>query len=399
MIIPESNLKSKMFFNPSKQNKKRVFLDYASTTPTDERVYLAMREIEGFFANPSALYKEGSDAGRVLEESRDIVAEVLECKSHEVIFTGSGTESCNLAIRGIVDNPKQSHIVTTTIEHSAVLESCRALEKRGAEVTYVDVDRDGVVSVDRVLNAIKPETGLVSVMYVNNEIGTIQPIRKIGVGIEKIRKERKESIYFHSDASQAPCYLNVKPENLKVDGLTLDGSKIYGPKGVGVLFSRSGFNLKSVIYGGGQEFGVRSGTESNVSIRGMAKALQIAVELMPSEKERVEKLRDELLEKILSLSSSISVNGDQNKKVSHIVNVCIPDTDSEFLVMKLDALGLACSSASSCKAKHKGSSSHVLKAIKKEECASSSLRFSLGRQTTLEDISFASQVLKQVLGV
>lgn len=397
MIIPESNLKSKMFFNLSKQNKRRVFLDYASTTPTDERVFLAMREAEKFFANPSALYREGSDAGRILEESRDMVAEVLSCKSQEVIFTSSGTESCNLAVRGFIDKPEKSHIVTTTIEHPAVLESCKALERRGASVTYVDVGQNGVVSVDRVLEAIKPETRLVSVMYVNNEIGTVQPIRKIGVEIEKIRKERSSSIYFHSDASQAPCYLNIKPENLKVDGLTLDGSKIYGPKGVGVLFSKSGFKLEPVIYGGGQEFGVRSGTENNVSLRGMAKALQVAVLLMPSEKERVAKLRDELLNQITSLLPSITVNGDSNEKVSHIANVCIPDSDSEFLVMKMDALGLACSSASSCKAKHKGASSYVLKAIDREDCASSSLRFSLGRQTTAEDISFATEVLKQVL--
>ncbi len=386
-----------MFSIFSRKNSGRVFLDHASTTPIDERVLLKMREVEGFFANPSAVYKEGADARRVLEESREMIAEVLNCKTAEVIFTGSGTESCNLAIRGFVTEPVGSHIVTTAIEHPAVLESCRSLESAGASVTYVDAEENGVVSEQRVLDAIRPETRMVSVMYVNNEIGTIQPIRKIGAGIEKINRDRNLPIYFHSDASQAPCYLSVRPEALKVDSMTLDGSKIYGPKGVGVLYSRLGFKLSPVIYGGGQEFGIRSGTENNVVLRGMAEALCLADRIRDEESKRVEGLRDALLNSIRSKNPSVTVNADRGKRVPHIANICIPGIDSEFLVMRLDALGVACSSSSSCKAQQKGSVSHVLEAIGRGECASSSLRFSLGRHTTKEDIFFASEALCKAL--
>ncbi len=386
-----------MFSIFSQPNKERIFLDHASTTPTDERVLAEMRKVEKFFANPSALYKEGAEAGRILEESRDMVAEVLNCKPTEVFFTGSGTESCNLAVRGRMSDPRGSHIVTTTIEHPAVLESCRALESSGASVTYVKVGQDGMVSSRDVLDAIRPETRLVSVMYVNNEIGTIQPIREIGAGIEKMNRDRDEPIYFHSDASQAPCYLSVEPEALKVHGLTLDGSKIYGPKGVGVLFSRAGFKLKPVIYGGGQEFGLRSGTENNIAIRGMAEALILAKEMIPAEVKRIEVLRDELIKRLISVAPSASVNGGEGKRVPHIANICVPDSDSEFLVMRLDALGVACSSASSCKARHRDADSHVLTAIGRESCASSSLRFSLGRSTTAEDVSSASEIFHKAM--
>ncbi|MGM0629047.1 MAG: cysteine desulfurase family protein [Patescibacteria group bacterium] len=386
-----------MFSTLLKGQRKRIFMDYASTTPVDERVSKAMRDIEPFFANPSAVYKEGVEARRLLNDSREKIATILECKPREVTFTGSGTESCNLAIRGRIDDPANSHIVTTAIEHPAVLESCKALERMGASVTYVGVDERGKVDSQEVLNAIRPETKMVSVMYVNNEIGTVQPIRDIGNGIEKIERERGYPIYFHSDASQAPCYLPIRPEGLKVDALTLDGSKIYGPKGVGILFSRAGFELKPVIYGGGQEFGVRSGTESNVSACAMAEALKIATESMPSERERVGDLKDRLIEDITTSIPHSSVNGDPKEGVAHIVNICVPDSESEFLVLRMDALGVACSSSSACSAKNKGGYSHVLEALGKRECNSSSVRFSLGRYSVESDISGVSQALKKAL--
>ena len=384
---------AKMFSIFSKNNKKRIFLDHASTTPIDSKVLSVMREAESFFANPSSLHKEGVDAKHFLEESRKMVANVLNCKPGEVIFTGTGTESCNLAIRGMIDKPKGSHVVTTEIEHPAVLEVCKRLEEEGAEVDHIKVGETGVVSAQDVLDAIRPETRVVSVMYVNNEIGTIQPVRKIGALIEKINTGRERPVYFHSDASQAPCYLNVRPEALKVHALTLDGSKIYGPKGVGVLFSRSSFKLRPIIYGGGQEFGLRSGTENNVGARGMATALRLASEMMTSESERIDGLKRELLEGILSKIPEVSVNGNIEKSSPHILNICIPNSDSEFLVTRMDSLGVACSSSSSCKAKHKGSSSHVLKAMGKNDCLSSSLRFSLGRSTSAEEISSVPDIL------
>ncbi len=397
MIIPEMILNRKMLSVFFKNNKKRIFLDHASTTPIDDRVISAMREARDFFANPSTFYKEGMEAGRFLEESREMVADVLGCIPKEVIFTGSGTESCNLAVRGIIDDPKDSHVITTNIEHPAVLESCKKLEEEGVSVSYIEVEKDGVISVQKILDAIRPETRLVSVMYINNETGAIQPIRKIGSGIEKVNIDREKPIYFHSDASQAPCYFNVKPEALKVDGLTLDGSKIYGPKGVGVLFSRSSFKLKPIIYGGGQEFGLRSGTEDNVSIRGMAVALKLASEMRFLEYDRVNDLRNKLFKGIISRISDVSLNGDIDKSSPHILSLCFPGTDGEFLVTRMDSLGVSCSSSSSCRARHKGSSSHVLKAMGKEDCTSSSLRFSLGRTNTENDIDILPDLLYRAL--
>lgn len=399
MIIYEIYIKSKMFSTLFKAQKNRIFLDHASTTPIDEGVVNAMRDIETIFANPSSIYKEGLEAKRIFEDSREMVAEILECKPREVIFTGSGTESCNMAIRGMVHIPKKTHIVTTTIEHPAVLETCKALESEGVSVTYVDVNSSGVVDVDDILGAVRPETRVVSVMYVNNEIGTVQPIRKIGNGIDRIRSERGDPIYFHTDASQAPCYLPVRPEALKVDAMTLDGSKIYGPKGVGILFSRAGFSLKPIVYGGGQEFGLRSGTENNVSARGMAVALDKAVRMMPEETKRVKMLKEMLVENVRFAFPSSSVNGDIDRSVAHIVSICLPGSESEFLVLRLDSLGVACSSSSACSSKKRGAHSHVLEALKRSECLSSSVRFSLGRSTSNSDISKVCRALNDAVNL
>lgn len=394
MIIPERHLKSKSkmltFFS---KNNKRIFLDYASTTPLDDKVKESMREAENYFANPSSLYKEGVEARSFLDDSRDMVAETLGCKAKEVIFTASGTESCNLAVRGTVKDPRNDHMVTTTIEHPAILESFKALEAVGLQVTYVDVDEDGIVPVQKILDSIQPNTKLVSVMYVNNEIGTIQPIRDLGVELEKLRNRQGIAPYLHTDASQAPCYLNVSPQSLKVDMLTLDGSKMYGPKGSGLLFRRIGLDLDPIIYGGGQESGLRSGTEDNVRIRGIAKALQLASQLRASEYERVEELSKELRRGVKENIPSAVLNGSSKKRSPHINNFCVPGTDSEFLVVRMDSLGCACSSSSACRSLKKGAGSHVLEAIGKKECASSSLRLSLGRYSTISEVRCACELL------
>ena len=387
-----------MFSSLLKNKKgKRVFLDYASTTPIDERVRRAMNNVEKFFANPSAIYKEASRAREVLDDSREKVASVLGCKADEIIFTASGTESCNLAIRGLISDFKNSHIVTTAIEHPAILNSCKFLERMGVGVDYVPVALNGVVSAESVLRAVKPETKLVSVMYVNNETGAIQTVREIGDEIKKSNQKRENRIYFHTDASQAPCFLSVAPQYLNVDLITLDGSKIYGPKGVGVLFKKRGIDLDPIIFGGGQEFGLRSGTENIVGICGFAEALKIAVESRETEADRIGGLKKKLYEMIVAEFPFVSLNGEINKTSPHILSVCFPETDSEFLVLKLDALGMACSASSACRARGRGVPSHVLNAMGKKECSNSSLRFSLGRSTDENDIIQACEVLKKVV--
>ncbi len=385
------------FKNNSTQHPKRIFLDHASTTPLDEHVRAAMEEVSSLFANPSALYTEGVTTRHAVEGDRESIASCLSCKPREIIFTGSGTESCNLAVKGLFSDFR-GHIVTTTVEHPAVLESCKALEDKGVAVTYVDTDESGAVSADDVYAAIRPDTRLVSIMYVNNEIGTVQPLRAIGKKIDALKKDRDEPLVFHTDASQAPCYFNVTPDALGVDMMTLDGSKLYGPKGVGVLFRASGLSLEPVIHGGGQEFGVRSGTEDLVRTHGMAAALSRAVELRETESERIKGLRSRFLEKVFSAFPSVFLNGSEKECSPHIVNICFPDEDSEFLVLKLDALGVASSPSSSCRTHHENTSSYVLEAIGRSECSSSSLRFSFGRTTRDDDIDEAVQRLEQALG-
>ncbi len=258
--------------------KKRIYLDYASTTPLSKEVFVAMKPyLTEHFENPSSLYVEGVHAKKAVMDARTAIARELECRVEEIIFTSGGTEANNLALLGLFRNAMKTiakpHVITSVIEHPSILEVCKQIEREGADVTYVSVGANGIVDPKEIQKALRAETVLVSIMYANNEIGTIQPIREIARVIQNFKKAGSDPV-LHTDASQAANYLTLKVESLGVSLMTLDGSKIYGPKGVGVLYKKRSVGIEPILFGGGQEMGVRSGTENVAGIVGMAKAVE-----------------------------------------------------------------------------------------------------------------------------
>ncbi len=386
---------------------KRIYLDYAATTPLDPRV---RRKMEPFwareFGNPSSIHQEGVLAKKALDAARVAVARVLEAHPDEIVFTSGGTEANNLAIFGVLKSVRYSisqntkpHVVTTSIEHASVLEPLRKLEQEGKiSVTYVPVEKDGRVKVEKILAAVRPSTVLVSVMYANNEIGTIQPIARIGKAIRAIGANRP---LFHTDACQAPLYLNCLVNTLGVDLMTLDGHKIYGPKGVGALYVRRGTPLVPQILGGGQERGRRSTTENLSGIGGFAEALHLAVAEREKESARLERLRNQLLSYIrtnVGMSQEIVVNGSlkQKERLPNNLNISLPGSDTEMLSLQLDAAGIACSTKSSCLRDERESS--VVKALGGGTTrAQSTLRFTLGRATTEKEIEQVATILSHIV--
>ena len=391
-------------------SRKRIYLDYAATTPTDPRVLKAMLPyFDKKFGNPSSIHAEGAEAKKILDESRTKVARILEAHADEIIFTSGGTESNNLAIFGVVKAFEKEgiliskmHFVTTVIEHSSVLECFRELEARGAKVSYAPVSPDGLVDPESIRKLLRPETLLVSVGYANNEIGTIQPIPKIARVIRDFRKTKPSTLnprpFFHSDGSQAPLYLNCAVERLGVDLLTLDGHKMYGPKGVGMLYVRRGVPIMPLLFGGGQERGIRSTTENVPHIVGFAKAFEIAVALREKESARLLKLRDYFCSDVLKnirISKEIVVNGSMKERLPNNLNISVPGFDIEFAVLKLDAAGIACSTKSSCLGTE--GASYVVAALGGDtERANSTLRFTLGRDTTKKDIDIVVCALERI---
>jgi cysteine desulfurase len=389
---------------------KRIYLDYASTTPLDQKVLKVMWPyLQNEFYNPSAIYKEGVEIKKKVSEARAKIAHILNACSADIIFTGSGTESVNLAIRGVVSayknaNPeKMPHIITSVIEHSAVLEVCRSIEMLAmAEVTYLSVDENGKVRVEDVENALKEETILVSVMYVNNEIGTIEPIKEIArrVKLWKIDKKRNVEDYpfVHTDASQAGNYCLLDREKLGIDLMTLDGHKIYGPKGVAMLYIKKYIPCSSVIEGGGQENGLRPGTENVPAIIGFAKALEIAQEIKEKETARLTILRNYFFDEIQKILPEVKINGSKEDRLPNNINFCIPNINAEFLVLELDAKGIACASLSSCENLNSESVSYVVASLPQgKECARSSIRLSMGRGTRKEDLKAVLKVLPELV--
>lgn len=390
---------------------KRAYFDYASTTPLDKRVAKAMKPylvggLASSFANASSLYKEGVMMNKALAASRKTVAGVLECRSEEITFTGGGTEGNNMAIMGTyfhfknVIKKEKIHFVTTTIEHSSVLEIFRHLETLGAVVTYISPGEDGVIDPKDIEIALTEETVLVSVMHANNEIGTIQPIREIGK-IVKAKKDEGQEIFFHVDACQTPLYLSIHINDLLADLLVLDGSKIYGPKGCGILFKKRNVPLSAIMFGGGQEGGLRPGTENVASIAGFAEALKIADQEREQESKRLISLRDHLIDALLRGIKGLRLNGTIEKRLPNNVNVCLPDMDAEYAVLRLDVLGFSLSSVTSCKILSEDSSSYVIEELYKDldpqECSKSSLRITLGRFTTKAEINALIKALTRVL--
>lgn len=364
-----------------------VYLDHAATSPVHPEVIETMAEIEKtFFGNPSSIHRFGRDARKQVEQARATIAESIGAKENEIVFTSGGTEADNLAIIGTALKRKRGHIVTTEIEHHAVLKACEYLETLGFHVTYVPVERDGIVRVDAIRSAIRNDTFLVSVMLANNEVGTIQPIREIG----NLLKDTP--IVFHTDAVQAYGLMSIDVNELGVDLLSTSAHKLNGPKGIGFLYVKEGIALSPLLYGGEQEKKRRAGTENVPAIVGFQKAVQISEQTRESKRAEYEKFRNAMLELFEENKIDYYINGHGSQRLPHILNVSFSKTTAEALLVSLDLAGVAASSGSACTA---GTlqPSHVLKAMfpDDEERVKSAIRFSFGYGNTLEDIESAAR--------
>ncbi|MHB1316862.1 MAG: cysteine desulfurase family protein [Minisyncoccota bacterium] len=385
-----------------KKKNRRVFLDYASATPIRREVRSVMRfYADENFTNPSALYIEARKAKESLLLARKDVASVLNTTASQIVFTSGGTEANNIALLGVFEKARingvsNPHIVSVATEHPAILEVLKEVERRGGEVTYLSTREDGLISAQQVSDVIKENTVLVSVMYVNNEIGVVQPIKDITQIIKLKNKERALKIVFHTDACQAPLWYGLDVSTLGVDLLTLDGLKIGGPRGVGCLYVKGGTEISPVMWGGGQENGLRSGTESVGSCLGFAKALVISKNERKELGEKVQKLRDGLWNKIQVSFPSAKINGSLKHRAPNNLNVCFENIDAEYLTVALDTYGVCVSYSSSCRTLKEDSTSYVIEALD-PKCKGSSIRFTLGKENTQSDIDFTIEALKKAL--
>lgn len=367
-------------------------MDHSATTATDPAVTEAMLPyFSEKYGNPSSLYTIGRQARRAIEEARQLVADLIGAKKEEIIFTGSGTESDNLAIKGSVfrNRGKGDHIITSSIEHHAVLHTCKYLEKNGFKVTYLPVSKDGIVNPADVEKAITPQTILITIMHANNEIGTIQPIEEIG----KIAKEKQ--ITFHTDAVQTAGKIPVNVDALGVSMLSVSAHKIYGPKGVGALYLRKGTAIEPQLHGGGHERNIRSSTENVPGIVGFGKASELAKERLPHE-SNLTALRDSLIKGVLEIEDSY-LNGHPTKRLPNNANFRFSFIEGESMILNLDMKGVAASTGSACSSTSL-EPSHVLMAIGlRPEEAHGSLRLTLGRENTQEDVDYVISVLPDIV--
>ena len=408
---------------------REIYLDHAATTYLDPRVKEAMEPYwERDFGNPSSLYLAGRRAKDALDNSRSTIAKILNCRPEELTFTGGGTEAINLGIFGVANYYSQilknlrvnasaneagrmrGHLITSKIEHHAVLHSMEALEKDNFEVTYLDVDEYGFVDPEDVRKALRPDTLLVAIMYANNEIGTIEPIQEIAEVIKEYRAEKKNqpnnglvpsayglTPFFLTDACQAAGALDIDVQKLGVDLLAFNGSKIYGPKGVGCLYVKRGLRLKPIIYGGGQENNLRSGTENVPGIVGLVKALEIADKEKAAENKRLIKLRDYFFERLVKEISKVVLNGHPEKRLPNNINISTLDIEGEAVILYLDSYGIYISTGSACTSITLDPS-HVILAIGRPyEYAHGSLRFTLGRRTTKKDLDYVMEIFPGIV--
>ena len=374
--------------------KKKVYLDYAATSPVDPRaVKVMLPYLTEKFGNSASLYSFGQEAKEVLEKSRAIIAKVLGAKPREIIFTGSATESNNLALKGVAfaNMDKGRHIIISSIEHDCVLNSAKWLEKHGFEIEKLPVDKYGLVSPDVFKKAIRKDTILVSVIHANNEIGTIEPIGKIG----KICCQK--GIYFHTDAAQSFGKIPININKMNIDLLTTSSHKMYGPKGAACLFIREGVKIEPLLHGGGHEFGLRSSTINIPAIVGFAKAVEICQKEMQKETSRLIKLRDKLIKGVLEKIPNSHLNGHPEKRLPNNANFWFEFVEGESIVMQLDSYGIAASTASACSSP-KLEPSHVLLACGLQpEQAHGSLRLSFGRWTTERDVGYVLETLPKII--
>lgn len=375
-------------------NKRTVYLDHAATTPVDDRVIEAMLPYWGkLYGNPSSSHRAGGAAKAGLDQARLTVADILGARPNEVIFTGCGTESDNLALRGVgwALRHKGRHLITTSIEHHAIGHTCAQMEREYSfEVTYVPVDSTGLVDPDDVARAIRPDTVLVSVMYANNEVGTIEPLAEI------VKLAHARGVLVHTDAVQAGGSLDLNVDALQVDLLSLSGHKFHAPKGIGVLFVRQGTPLLPTQTGGGQEMHQRAGTENVAFAVGLARALEIAYS-EPSETVRIQALRDQLIRSILEQIPGAHLTGHPSQRLPNSASFVFEGIDGEAILMHLDLAGIAASSGSACTT-GETEPSHVLMAMGMDgRLARGSLRLTLGRANTAEDIAYVSALLPNII--
>lgn len=398
---------------------KRIYLDHSATTPVNSEVLKAMMPyFSEKFGNASSIHSFGQEARAAVDSSRHKIAEFLNCKSTEVIFTSGGSESDNLAIRGVVEasEVEKPHVITSAFEHHAVLDTIKELESDGKiEATYIKPNSEGLIEASEVESSIKDNTVLVSIMYVNNEIGTVQPIRAIGQMLEKKNKERENRIYFHTDAVQAAEYFEMNADYLHVDLLTMSAHKIYGPKGIGLLYIRTGVPVKHQIIGGGQEYKKRAGTENVPGIVGFAKAFELVAKSHPRldrgstlvdsrpqghfedlRGNDIQRLRDKLIDGLLKIPNS-HLNGSREYRSPANANISFMNAEGEAILLNLDMEGVAASTGSACTSGSL-SPSHVLisMGLKPEQCHGS-IRFTLGRNTTEEEIDQVLEILPTII--
>ncbi|MEE9152350.1 MAG: cysteine desulfurase family protein [Thermoplasmata archaeon] len=374
---------------------KRIYLDHGASMPMDARVLEAIKEhmVEDF-GNPSSLHTEGRTGRKLVEKARESVANLIGAEDKQtVIFTSGATESNNLAIRGTAHRNKNkgNHIITSAIEHMSVMNPCKDLQKEGFEVTFVPVDKDGLVDPEKIKEAITDKTILISLMYANGEIGTIEPIREIG----EIAKDK--GIYFHSDCVAAEGHIPLDVQKGNIDLLTLSSNELYGPRGIGALYIKKGVKIQPVMYGGGQERGLRSGTENLYAIIGMGKAAEFAKKEMVNEAERLKELRDKLIEGILENIEEAYLTGHRTKRLGNHASFRFSYIEGESIILNLDMEGIAASTGSACTSKTL-EPSHVLLALGlKHEEAHGSLVLTLGRGNTEEDIDKVLEVVPNVV--
>lgn len=373
---------------------KNIYFDNAATTKLDDEVLKEMLPyLKDNYGNPSSIYELGREARKAIEDSREKIAKVLNCKANEIYFTAGGSESDNTAIKGIAKANKKrgNHIITSKIEHPAVLETCKQLEKVGFEITYISVDEKGIVDLKELKKSIKPTTILITIMFANNEIGTIQPIEEIG----KIAKEN--NIYFHTDSVQAVGSIKIDVQKLNIDSLSLSGHKFYGPKGVGALYVKTGVPFEKFISGGHQERNKRAGTENVAGIVGIGKAIELAYENLDEYNKKIKELRDYYVKQVEEKIPYIKINGDMEKRLPGNSNISFRFIEGEGLLLNLDLKGICASSGSACTS---GSlePSHVLLAIGlPHEIAHGSLRVSIGKYNTKEEIDYLIENLMEIV--
>lgn len=380
---------------------KRIYLDHAASTPVHPLVTTRVSEVISSYSNPSSVHSEGLTVRSLLEKARKSIAVNLSALPDEVVFTSGSTEGLNIAIQGVVKNSKRifdtPHIVTSSIEHPSILETLRAVEAEGVQVTYLRPDKHGNISVSDIKDVLKKETVLVALSFVNSEIGNVLPVEEVARALRDFRRQNtgEKYPYFLLDATQAAHVLDLNVQALGVDLLVVDGGKMGGLKGSGVLFVSGGVEIDPILFGGGQERGLRPGTPNIMTVESLRLAFELSQREAVGTKEALSRLSGKFITKLKKELPQVIINGDDNKRSPHIVSVCFPRMDAEWIVLSLDAKGVSVSRGSACKS-GKGNESEALRLID-PGCAESSIRFSFGKENTEEEVTQVVELLKEIV--